>query len=1787
MSAHPLLRDDADAFSAGSWHKSSASCLLRATEAVDVCCHAIVSTNSRFHNSSSVSVESRRLALTVAVFERSLYAYALRISAAARQANMQQQQQQQQQQAQPTGPSSNVSSANSTPTLTAANQSSATAASQSQPSSTPLPPLPPLPHAPFLPQLPYFAQPALHTHAESDEWPQQPSQPPPPPLSYTSTIPSSSAHSLAASAIASNQRMQQHTQQQQTRFMQQHSAQSQSGAHRPPKLPVTHPALPAAPSSSVASGYSPLPASPIPPTVSAPAGAWPGHRSSSGAMLYMPPTTPTAAAAATAQLQLAAAESTSTAAVSLPNQAGQQSTSQPSRARTFSASPVYNAPSLSQPSAILHAASAASPLSGSLAHSAALLSAIPALPSPRSSSPVDPSNSAVPSSPFPNSYSPLPSHRSLLSAPHSSAATSHSSSHSQSASGSGGGEPLPLSVVWHQPAGMTCLLRILTHQLWETRDVLLALNADCSSFPRYIRHLLAQSVHLPTAAVHSAARHPRGVMVAASGMAFVSLLHNLQPLTALRAILALFARQWHAQLREQLDLAAHSSAAAFLLSFIPPSIQSAVLTIASVLSPRVLLPQLRAALHTRAAFTIIPLALWFVYRLSRYRRISRLKALHSRLGLLLRLWHISFSLLEAGGRTASSNGGSNNGSSSREQRLSDSVDDSSSLLANRERARVPISRWLLELVPPELDASFWYHSTFRLSLVKYGLDVLYCAVNEWYRACACRPVGLPVLLLAALFYACQPHLAASTASRLMAAPDIAMVRHAWALLDTTVARRVVTQLLPALGRSPRLAVLREIELVDADTLQRLSHQRGNGRRKQVSEPTEAEQRYEVRLSPSSQPSKPLRLSDSCIRMSPRKHPRRYQRVGSSRLHESMSSSLDDDADDTQPGSDSTLRLLLLSARPLHLSVNLRFHRVPSVSHLQPVRPTSSAVVLYLHGGGFFADFQASHLHFLAEWSNELGLPIVYVNYSLAPDNAYPTALNECYDAYRWLVEGRLGLNADRIILVGDSTGGNLAAGCCMKAIQDKLRVPDAVILACPILNLRLTPTPSRSLYMMDAVLPMNLLLACRSLYLASPAAASDADIDPCLTGDHRVLTGRGWKSIKAVQVGDVVLSFNTDMYAQQWKPVTAVTSHAVNRTKKVAASRCDCWVPDTKKEDRLYRMQGSGMDVIATSDHRMLVARLDATTADGLQKGRPVGYETVEQLLPSKRSYTNDQSTTNDFKHSPLRAVVRSGLNLQPATKLVIAGLERVCDWWWAKDKQRGFLHFLGFWLGNGHLGTQGGCVCVSQRKANGVWWLERLLDDVFHDYWFKNKSEADARGSTDKYYIRCCPPLYNYLRLMAAGPPGYNPRDPAQLRSYPHFTYEWTLAAREQLSAYGRPSSTSSWTEDEMLAAFSVSDSTPQRRLSVSSTAADVRRASLSFTATSTEDVEQDEDAMDQETQERGESTEHDEENEDDAEHDVDAVASLDLAQSQAMRAAGKSVWWNSGEWSVINGDWFCLKRWLGDETQMADVYSKLSKSQAIALLEGFCRADGSWSHTQYDDDGEPTGVWECSNSSFPLIDQLSLIAQLAGAAVDLELHTKVGKAMQIDGRNVLASVDQWRLRFIFTQSKRPFHADELAEPVDVSGEGNIDKRGYHQYEDDGRVYCVTVADNDNFLTQRLSTKRSSCGTSSVNAHSLFIGNCLSAIVASDSLLRQWPLTSIMVGAYDPFVDDAVDFAHRLAAVGVAVRLKVYDGLPHSFFDFAPMLPQARQALQLAGEWIRQSAEQPQPQTSHSDDDA
>ena len=573
------------------------------------------------------------------------------------------------------------------------------------------------------------------------------------------------------------------------------------------------------------------------------------------------------------------------------------------------------------------------------------------------------------------------------------------------------------------------------------------------------------------------------------------------------------------------------------------------------------------------------------------------------------------------------------------------------------------------------------------------------------------------------------------------------------------------------------------------------------------------------------------------------------------------------------------------------------------------------------------------------------------------------------------------------------------------------------------------------------------------------------DAKVCLTGDHRVLTRSGWRSITAMQLGDEVLSFNVDTYAQEWKPVTAVTSHAVDAGRE---------------EDSLYRMQGSGMDVIATRDHRMLTARTAKRMANGMQARTLVGYETVGQLLPPAVSYSKDQhSTRTSFAHSQSRSVVCAGVNRQAAVQLLIPGLERVCEWWWRRDEQCRFLHFLGFWLSAGWLDVTNGLVAIShkQQQKHRSWLAEELLPSVFPGWW--SCCPHSSESATLVYHVRC-PPLCDYLRLKAVGSVGHNPLDPAKLRSYPHLTENDGLAAKELRSAWhvacNSRSRASTWTETAMLAALTGgSPSFTTRTLPSTPTSASI--ASVN-----------DEDAVKDEEDNKDEEVCED----DDAPLAVKRVDEQgdtawipracavenqleDEAGGTASRAAGKAVQWHG-------------EKCLGSPQQITDVYSRLSRRQAIALLDGFVRADGHCvSMSQYDDSGEPTGSWEVSHSSFPLIDQLQLIAQLAGARVHLSLADKAGQDYL------------WQLSLSFSQSSSatPFSTVPLAMPVDVSN--NVDACGFYQHEDDGRVYCITVADNSNFITQRLATQRLSSGALSVHAHPVCVGNCYEMAVLFD----------------------------------------------------------------------------------------
>lgn len=86
-------------------------------------------------------------------------------------------------------------------------------------------------------------------------------------------------------------------------------------------------------------------------------------------------------------------------------------------------------------------------------------------------------------------------------------------------------------------------------------------------------------------------------------------------------------------------------------------------------------------------------------------------------------------------------------------------------------------------------------------------------------------------------------------------------------------------------------------------------------------------------------------------------------------------------------------------------------------------------IFHIHGGGFTASSAANSLPMMQELALELDVPIVTVDYRLAPETTWPGSLEDNYSALIWTVgnAGQLGIDPSRIAVLGESAGGGHAA----------------------------------------------------------------------------------------------------------------------------------------------------------------------------------------------------------------------------------------------------------------------------------------------------------------------------------------------------------------------------------------------------------------------------------------------------------------------------------------------------------------------------------------------------------------------------------------------------------------------------------------------------------------------------------------------------------------------------------------------------------------------------------------
>ncbi len=93
------------------------------------------------------------------------------------------------------------------------------------------------------------------------------------------------------------------------------------------------------------------------------------------------------------------------------------------------------------------------------------------------------------------------------------------------------------------------------------------------------------------------------------------------------------------------------------------------------------------------------------------------------------------------------------------------------------------------------------------------------------------------------------------------------------------------------------------------------------------------------------------------------------------------------------------------------------------------------VVVYFHGGGWVLGNIESHDAVCRNIAKSADAVVVSVEYRLAPEHKYPAAFDDAFSATQWVADhaSDLGVDASRLVVAGDSAGGNLAAAVALKA----------------------------------------------------------------------------------------------------------------------------------------------------------------------------------------------------------------------------------------------------------------------------------------------------------------------------------------------------------------------------------------------------------------------------------------------------------------------------------------------------------------------------------------------------------------------------------------------------------------------------------------------------------------------------------------------------------------------------------------------------------------------------------
>lgn len=157
------------------------------------------------------------------------------------------------------------------------------------------------------------------------------------------------------------------------------------------------------------------------------------------------------------------------------------------------------------------------------------------------------------------------------------------------------------------------------------------------------------------------------------------------------------------------------------------------------------------------------------------------------------------------------------------------------------------------------------------------------------------------------------------------------------------------------------------------------------------------------------------------------------------------------------------------------------------------------VLFYLHGGAYVMGSPRTHRAMLARLSRLTGRIAYLPDYRLAPEHAFPAAVEDAVAAYRALADE---VGADRIVIGGDSAGGGLVLALLVVICADGLAQPQGTFAFSPLTDMTFQGASLRDNARADAMLPAARVRDLEELYLrgADPRDPRATPLEADFTG---------------------------------------------------------------------------------------------------------------------------------------------------------------------------------------------------------------------------------------------------------------------------------------------------------------------------------------------------------------------------------------------------------------------------------------------------------------------------------------------------------------------------------------------------------------------------------------------------------------------------------------------------------------------------------------------------------------